>query len=103
MVRRTMTVTDRAAIAQGLRDGCSLREIGRRIGRCPSVVSREVRRNRGKQAYQTVTADVKAERRRARPQTRMIDADPVLKARVVRDLAWGRTPRRGRWPTRGGG
>lgn len=93
MVCRLLMMTDRAAIVLGLRDGCSVGEIGRRIGRCLSVVSREVCCNRGELAYQPVTADVKAERRRARAQTRKIDASPVLCARVVGVLRRGRTPR----------
>ncbi|MGF7021619.1 IS30 family transposase [Brachybacterium tyrofermentans] len=39
-----------------------------------------------------MTADVKAQHRRARPQTRKIAADPVLEARVNADLAASWTP-----------
>ena len=88
-----LTVQDRAAIAKGLQEGCSLRRTAGRIGRSVSVVSREIRRNGGKCGYQPVTADVKAQKRRSRPKTRKIDADPVLKARVLADLKRSRTPR----------
>ena len=40
-----MTVGDRVEIASGLKAGWSIRAIAEHIGRCPSVVSREVRRN----------------------------------------------------------
>ena len=93
LVRRMLTVQDRAAIAKGLKEGCSLRRTADRIGRSVSVVSREIRRNGGKCGYQPVTADVKAQKRRSRPKTRKIDADPVLKARVLADLKRSRTPR----------
>ncbi|GAA1311854.1 hypothetical protein GCM10009591_22530 [Brachybacterium tyrofermentans] len=57
------------------------------------MVSREIRRNTTKtRGYQAVTADVKAQHRRARPQTRKIAADPVLEARVNADLAASWTP-----------
>ena len=92
-MRRMLTVQDRAAIAKGLQEGCSLRRTADRIGRSVSVVSREIRRNGGKCGYQPVTADVKAQKRRSRPKTRKIDADPVLKARVLADLKRSRTPR----------
>ena len=92
-MRRMLTVQDRAAIAKGLKEGCSLRRTADRIGRSVSVVSREIRRNGGKCGYQPVTADVKAQKRRSRPKTRKIDADPVLKARVLADLKRSRTPR----------
>lgn len=63
-MRRMLTVQDRAAIAKGLKEGCSLRRTADRIGRSVSVVSREIRRNGGKCGYQPVTADVKAQKRR---------------------------------------
>lgn len=57
------------------------------------MVSRELRRNGTKsRGYQAVTADVKAQRRRSRPQTRKVTADPVLEARVNADLAASWTP-----------
>lgn len=39
-----------------------------------------------------VAADVKAQKRRSKPKTRKIDADPVLEARVLADLKRSRTP-----------
>ncbi|QUC08318.1 IS30 family transposase [Arachnia rubra] len=93
LVRRLLTVTDRAGIARGLAEGCGLREIARRIGRDVSVVSREVARNQGETGYKCVAADVAAQRRRARPKPRKIDADLVLKQRVIADLRRSRTPR----------
>ncbi|MBB1577098.1 MAG: helix-turn-helix domain-containing protein, partial [Propionibacterium sp.] len=54
MVRRGLTVTDRAGIARGLAEGYGLREIARRIGRDVSVVSREVARNQGETGYKCV-------------------------------------------------
>jgi len=93
LVRRLLTVTDRAGIARGLAEGCGLREIARRIGRDVSVVSREVARNQGETGYKCVAADVAAQRRRARPKLRKIDADLVLKQRVIADLRRSRTPR----------
>ena len=54
-MRRMLTVQDRAAIAKGLREGCSLRRItGSDHGGSVSVVSREIRRNGGKCGYQPV-------------------------------------------------
>src|SRR5699024_9178499 len=73
--------------------GWGVRRIARHLGRCPSVVSREIRRNTTKtRGYQAVTADVAAQRRRARPQQRKVARDPVLKARVEADLAASWTP-----------
>lgn len=92
-MRRVLTVVDRAAIAKGLDEGCSFREIARRIGRDVSVVSREVRRNSDQGRYQCVAADTMAMQRRRRAKIRKIDGDPVLKHRVLADLRRSRTPR----------
>ena len=55
LVWRMLTVQDRAAIAKGLQEGCSLRRIaGSDHGGSVSVVSREIRRNGGKCGYQPV-------------------------------------------------
>ena len=54
-MRRMLMMQDRAAIAKGLREGCSLRRItGSDHGGSVSVVSREIRRNGGKCGYQPV-------------------------------------------------
>jgi len=89
-----LTVGDRVEIASGLKVGWSIRAIAEHIGRCPSVVSREVRRNATKtRGYKIVTADCRAQRRRARPQLGKVAADPVLRARVLGDLGRSHTPR----------
>lgn len=89
-----LSFADRAEIGAGLQAGLGIREIARRIGRSPSVVSREVRRNQTKtRGYRIVTADARAARRRSRPQARKVAADPVLQARIQADLRRSRTPR----------
>ncbi|VEG75785.1 Transposase and inactivated derivatives, IS30 family [Actinomyces slackii] len=93
MGRRKLSFGDRSEIATGTKAGWSVRRIARHLGRCPSVISREIRRNSTKtRGYQAVGADVAAQRRRARPQRRKVAADPVLKARVDADLAASWTP-----------
>ena len=92
--RLALSFSDRADIAAGLRAGWGIRRIARDIGRDPSVVSREVRRNATRtRGYRPVFADCAAERRRRRPQSRVVGADPVLSARVRADLRRSRTPR----------
>ena len=89
-----LTFGDRAQIAVGLKQGLSDAVIGELIGRDRSVVWRERGRNSTRtRGYRPVSADVRAERRRARRQIRRVDADPVLRARVVKDLSRSRTPR----------
>lgn len=93
-MRRALTFQDRAQIAVAIKQGMKDREIGELIGRDHTIVWRERRRNSLKSGlYKPVSADCRAERRRARPQARAIDVDPVLAARVRADLKRSRTPR----------
>jgi transposase, IS30 family len=87
--RQGLSFSDRVEIATGLKARLGIRQIARSIGRDPSVVSREVRRNRGALGeYKPVTADCRAERRRSRPKPRKVAIDEVLQARVGRSFAF---------------
>jgi IS30 family transposase len=88
-----LTIEEREEIAIRHGRGEGIREIARALTRCPSVISREIRRNRSTRGYRAITADRRARERRRRPQPRKIEADPLLHARVRRDLRRGRTPR----------
>ena len=103
--RRPLSMEDRAAIGAGLESGLCQARIARMLGRSPSVIRGEIKRNAGADGcYRGEEAGRMAARRRARPKERAIDADPVLRSRVVSDLARGRTPRQisGRLKARGG-
>ena len=77
--RRVLTLEDRIAIAVGIKQGLGDRQIGELIDRDRSVVWRERQRNSWRTTgYKPVAADAKARHRRARPQARKVDADPVL-------------------------
>jgi len=92
--RRALTFGDRMEIGQFAKMGWGVRAIALALGSCPSVISREIRRNTYKHAgYQSVHADCEAERRRVRPQVCKVASDPVLEARVLADLKRGRSPR----------
>ena len=93
-MRRMLTVQDWAAIAKGLQEGCSLRRTADRIVWIGvRGISGDTPQRREVWVSARVAADVKAQKRRSRPKTRKIDADPVLKARVLADLKRSRTPR----------
>ena len=93
MARVGLTFSDRSEISTASKAGWSVRRIARHLGRCPSAISRELHRNSTKtRGHQAVTADVRAQRRRARPQQRKVAKDPVLQARVDADLAASWTP-----------
>ena len=78
--RRTLTSEDRAAIAVGLRCGCSYAQIGAMIGRGKSVISREVARNRGPDGtYWAAVAHRAAHERRRRPKDFKLATNPGLR------------------------
>ena len=55
--RRSLTLTEREEISRGLARGYSVRQIGVRLSRAPSTISREVRRNGGRRQYRASVAD----------------------------------------------
>ena len=94
MARRMLSFHDRVQIVVGVKQGVTDQEVGELIGRDRSVVWRERRRNSLKSGvYKPVSADSRAQRRRFRPQARVIDVDPVLAWRVRADLRRSCTPR----------
>jgi IS30 family transposase len=89
MSPRYLSEADREAIAELRRAGLTLREIGDRIGRNASTISRELKRNVDSQGakYRPAVAHRMAVKRRARPRQRRVDRDPVLAEFVQERLA----------------
>ena len=80
---RYVSDADRAVIQAGLAWKLTLAQIGALIGRDKSVVSREVRRNRGADGmYRAAFADRAAVARRARPKRFKLAANPSLRQQV---------------------
>lgn len=84
-VRQMLTLEDREEISRGIAEKRSSKEIAVRIGRCPSVVSREIGRHGGRARYRAARAERAARGARRRPKCRKLDADPVLRL-IVTDL-----------------
>jgi IS30 family transposase len=78
--------SEREEISRGLRAGESVRQIARRLGRSPSTVSREVRRNGGRDEYRGHRAQAAARVRERRPRPPRLARDPRLRAEVERML-----------------
>lgn len=66
--RLALTLVEREEISRGLVAQQSIREIARTLGRAPSTVSREVRRNGGYCRYRAVDADKSTWDRGRRPK-----------------------------------
>ena len=82
---RFLSEGERVTIADLRRRGCSVRAIAAELGRSPSTVSRELRRNRdlGGGGYRPFAAQRLAAGRRARPGRGKLVNDPVLRGFVV--------------------
>jgi IS30 family transposase len=85
--RWALTAEDRETLSRGLAAGWSLRHISRVVGRAPSTISREVRRNGGRLAYRGAAAEAAAWVRGHRPKPCRLATRPRLRAMVARKLA----------------
>ena len=99
-VRRMLTLEDREEISRGIAAGLENRQIAARIGRCPSIVSREIGRHGGRKEYRASRAERAAKKCRRRPKDRKLDTDPYLRLVVVELLKLGWSPQQitGRLP-----
>ena len=84
---RHLTLEDRDRIAQLRHQGTEQKQIAQALGRCPSTVSRELRRNCTGDEYYAAQAQRESERRRReRPLARKMD-DPAINHCVRAGLA----------------
>ena len=82
-----LTLEERDRIAQLRHQRADQKEIAQAVGRCPSTISRELRRNRTDGEYYAAQAQREAERRRReRPLVRKMD-DPEINEAVRAGLA----------------
>jgi IS30 family transposase len=65
---RGLALAEREEISRGVVAGLSVRALARSLRRAPSTVSREIRRNGGRQAYRASDAEVAAWDRAQRPK-----------------------------------
>jgi putative transposase len=90
---RYLTYTEREEIALWRAQDFGVREIARRLGRAPSTISRELRRNAatrgGDLDYRAATAQWHAERAARRPKAAKLATDPELRSYVQERLAGG--------------
>jgi IS30 family transposase len=84
---RYLSLAEREEIALGLARGESYRQIGARLGRPASTISREVARNRGGRGYRAVAAQAATEMRAQRPKTAKLAGNRRLRGWVADRLA----------------
>jgi IS30 family transposase len=90
---RTLSFAEREQIALLRAEGIGVREIGRRVGRAASTISREITRNSGgTRGYVPSRAEALAFRRRRRPKPSKLAAPGRLRDRVQADLGLKYSP-----------
>jgi len=91
-VRKMLMLTDREEISRGLAESLEYQEIGRRLGRDSSVISREVARHGGRARYRAAAAHEAACAGRERPKLFAVERSPRLRAVVCQQLRQGWSP-----------
>ena len=84
--RLALTLAEREEISRGMVAGRSLRAIAASLGRAPSTVSREIKRNEGRRRYRASRADQAARDRARRPKTCKLVENRALARIVARKL-----------------
>ena len=80
--RLALTLSEREEISRGVVAGHSIRSMATLLGRAPSTISRELRRNGGQECYRASQADQAAWDRAHRPKTCKLVENRAL-ARIV--------------------
>ena len=91
-MRMMLMLVDREEISRGLAEGLEFKEIGLRLGRSTSVISREVARHGGREQYRAAAADEAAGMARQRPKLFAVERSARLRAVVCRQLRRGWSP-----------
>jgi IS30 family transposase len=83
---RSLTLAEREEISRSVASGCSLRSIAQRLDRAPSTISREIRRNGGRDGYRANQAEQRAWDQACRPKACKLRRHRVLAKRVATKL-----------------
>jgi IS30 family transposase len=83
---RSLTLDERETISRGIAKQHTLREIAQQLGRSPSTVSREVKRNGGDARYRASSADQAAWQRTLRPKRCKLAGKPDLVKVITQKL-----------------
>ena len=83
---------ERDEIARLKAEGCSVREIARRLGRNAASISRELKRNRFGEHYVAIHAQAKAFKRKSKAGHRQPLKDPKIYSYVLEKLRFGWSP-----------
>ena len=84
--RLALSLREREEISRGIVGGLSIRSIAAKLGRSPSTIGREIRRNRGHTQYRATSADQAAWGRACRPKLCKLACSRTLRLNVAKKL-----------------
>lgn len=87
-----LTLAEREEISRGIARRESARQIGRRLGRSHTMISREIDRSGGRRRYRAHFADEEAWRRARRPKPTKLERCPELRRAVAERLREDHSP-----------
>jgi IS30 family transposase len=90
--RLALTLAEREEISRAVVAGHSMRAIAVQLGRAPSTISREIKRNGGPESYRASQADASAWDRGRRPKTCKLAQNRALARLVAGKLQWQWSP-----------
>ena len=90
--RLALTLAEREEISRAVAAGHSIRSIATSLGRAPSTISREIKRNGGQEGYRASQAEQAAWDRDARPKTCKLAENRALAHIVAGKLQWQWSP-----------
>ena len=89
----SLQLCEREEISRGLAAGKTLRDIAAELGRAPSTISREIRRNQSQRGYRAHRAEYRAQRRARRPKPCLLERHERLREVVIEKLQCNWSPR----------
>ena len=89
----SLQFSEREEISRGLAAGRTLRNIAEELGRAPSTISREIRRNSSQRGYRAHRAEYRAQARARRPKTCLLERNARLRDLVIEKLQRNWSPR----------
>ena len=89
----SLQLSEREEISRGLAAGKTLRQMAGELGRAPSTISREIRRNKSQRGYRAHSAEYRAQRRARRPKACLLERYARLREVVIEKLQHNWSPR----------
>jgi IS30 family transposase len=89
----SLRLSEREEISRGLAAGKTQRQLALELGRAPSTINREIRRNKTQRGYRAHSAEYRAQVRARRPKPCLLQSNERLREVVIEKLQCNWSPR----------